>query len=364
MSTEFLDLQWFAAEDEGRTEQPSEHKLREARQEGRVAKSQEISSALVMLLAVVCIMILAPWLFKNFIEIIRFYFLRCTTPELNSSLIRAFYHYYIKMVSPIAIITVLAAIIANVIQNKGFIFSTKPIQPKFSKIIPRFGEYFKKTLFSFEGAFNVFKSLLKIVIIFLLAFIIIKSELPKLLSLLNVDLWAGVSYIAKMTAKILIWAAVIFLAISIPDYLVQRRQFLESMKMTKQEVKEEFKTFEGDPLIKGKLRSFMHELLTGNLREEVANADVVITNPTHFAIAIKYDSTTMPGPMVTAKGQDLLAQRIKAIAKENEVIMIEDRPLARALYAEVAIGDILPEKFYAIMATILRKVYTMQGREI
>lgn len=136
------------------------------------------------------------------------------------------------------------------------------------------------------------------------------------------------------------------------------------MKMTKQEVKEEFKTMEGDPLVKGRLKQFMRELLQNSIRENVAKADVIITNPTHFAIAVLYDREVMQGPMVTAKGQDELAQQIKRLAQENDVPMIENRPLARALYAQVEIGDIIPEEYYTVLATILGKVYAMKGKKI
>lgn len=366
MSTDLyrIDLQWFAAEDEGRTEQPSDYKLRKAREEGRIAKSQEINSALVMLLPVLTVIILAPRLFRQSVEIIRFYFERCTEAELDGLLVRAFFHYFIRMVTPIALAALAAGIAGNIIQNRGFIFSLKPIEPKFSKIVPRLGNYLRKTLFSFEGAFNVFKSLLKVAVIFIAAYITIKDDLPQLLSLLNVNLWKGITHIAFMAAKILVMSAVIFLVIAVPDYLVQRWQFMESMKMTKQEVKEEFKTMEGDPLVKSRLRQFIRELMQANIRDNVAKADVVITNPTHFAVAVLYDKEVMQGPMVTAKGQDLLAQRIKEIAKENDVPMVENRPLARALYAEAEVGDIIPESYYTVLATILGKVYTMKGKKI
>ncbi len=362
--SEDLDLQWFAAEDEGRTEDPSEHKLRKAREEGRVAKSQELSAALVMLFPTIALIILAPWLFTNFLEILLYYFQISTTAEINASLAYGFFYYLIRMVTPIVITAIIGAILANLIQNRGFIFSTKPIEPKFSKIIPKFGEYFKKTMFSFEGVFNIFKSILKVVVIFIASYTVISSDLPTLLSLLDQNLWQGITHIAQMAAKILLIATFIFMGIAIPDYLVQRKQFIDSLKMTKQEVKEEYKTLEGDPLVKSKLKQFMRELLQNSIRENVAKADVIITNPTHFAIAILYERDTMQGPMVTAKGQDELAQQIKRLATENDVPMIENRPLARALYANVEVGDIIPETYYTVLATILSKIYAMKGKTI
>ena len=360
-----IDLQWFAsAEEEGRTEKPSERKLKKAREEGQVPKSPELSGALVLLFPVLVLILLAPVMFKGFIQIIRFYFDRCITLELSDKVLFAeFLNSVVKMVLPISVTAIVAGVAANLIQNKGFIFTTKTIQPKFSKIVPKFGEYFKKTLFSFQGVFNIIKSIVKVAIIFISAYILIKNDLPYLLNLINTSLWKGIVHIAWMTAKLLIISSVIFLVIAIPDYLVQRWQFMEQRKMTKQEVKDEFKEDEGDPFVKGRLRQYMHQLMMQNLPSTIAKADVVITNPTHYAVAIEYDSTKMPGPMVSAKGEDGLARRIKALAAEHDVPMIENRPLARALYAEVEIGQIVPENYYQALAVILTKVYNMKGKK-
>lgn len=363
---DFFDLQWFAsAEEEGRTEKASEHKLRKAREEGRIAKSQEISAALVMLFPVIALVILAPWYLKKFIEILRFFFDRCTSPEVDlGSFAYMFFRSMITMILPLGIIAMISGVLANIVQNRGFIFSTKPISPKFSKILPKFGEYFKKTLFSGQGAFNVLKSIVKVAFLFTMAFILIKNDLPKLLALSNVNMWQGISHVAGMVAKLLIIAALFFLVIAIPDYLVQRHQFMESMKMSKQEVKEEYKNLEGDPFVKGRIKQYIRDLMSQNMSQHVAEADVIITNPTHYAIAIKYDREIMQGPMLTAKGVDSVAHRIKEIAKEHDVEIIENKPLARALYAEVQIGDIIPEAYYQVLAIILGQVYKMRAEKV
>lgn len=359
-----IDLQWFAsAEEEGRTEEPSEHKLRKAREEGRVAKSTEVNGALVLLLPVIAIIILAPWIFNSCVEIIKFYFDRCVSAELtDSALVAAFYNYFIKLVLPIGLTAMVAGVIGNIVQTKGFLFSTKPIEPKFSKILPKFGQYLKKTIFSMEGAFNVFKSLFKVVILFVASYIIISSDLETLLSMMDVSLWSGICYIAKMAAKILLVAAVVFLGVAIPDYFVQKKQFMESMKMTKQEVKQEYKDMEGDPLVKSRLRQQMRNLLYQNLPKAVSEADVVITNPTHYAVAVKYDKDVMQAPIVNAKGADEIAMRIKSLAKENNVEIVENKLLARELYTKVEIGDIIPEEYLQAMAIILAKVYKLKGK--
>ncbi|MBE6345573.1 MAG: flagellar biosynthesis protein FlhB [Spirochaetaceae bacterium] len=359
-----IPLQWFAsAEDEGRTEKPSETKLRKAREEGRIPKSQELTGALVMLIPVLVIIMIAPWLLTGFVQIIRFYIERCISSELTDpALAIEFFYVILRMVLPIALSAMVAAVAGNIIQNKGFIFTTKKIEPKLSNIAPKFGEFFKKTLFSFEGAFNVIKSIVKVVVLFIVAYVLIKNDLPQLLTLLNTNLWSGIVHVSWMTAKLLIISAIIFLIIAIPDYLVQRRQFIESMKMTKQEVKEEYKEMEGDPLVKSRIRQYMHQLMTQNLPSAVAKADVVITNPTHYAVAVEYDNSSMVGPMVTAKGADSIARRIREIASENGIPMVENRPLARALYAEVEIGEIVPENYYQALAVILANVYNMKGK--
>lgn len=359
-----IDIQYFAsAEDEGRTEKPSEHKLRKAKEEGRVPKSQEIGGALVLLLPVACILILAPWIFKNCVEIIQFYISRSCSMEITEPAVYiTFYYYFGKILLPIFGVSILAAICGNIIQTRGFMFTPKAISPKFNKLIPKFGEYFKRTLFSFEGCFNVIKSIVKVVIIFVVAFSLIKNNINQLLTLLETNLWMGIVFIAKLTGKLLIISACVFLAISIPDYLVQRHQFMESMKMTKQEVKQEYKDMEGDPLVKSRLRQQMRNLLYQNLPKAVSEADVVITNPTHYAVAVKYDKNVMQAPIVNAKGEDEIAMRIKSLAKENNVEIVENKLLARELYTKVEIGDIIPEEYLQAMAIILAKVYKLKGK--
>lgn len=354
MDFDEIDLQWFAAEDEGRTEEPSEYKIHKAREEGRVAKSMELCSSVVMLATVIVLVIAAPYFWRWMGEILVFYFTHINETEM---LQKRFYAHFLlnmaKMVLPLALIGIFAGVISNIAQNKGFIFSTKPIEPQFSKILPRFGQYLKKTLFSFEGGFNVVKSLVKVAAVAFSAFLIIRMDLPKILASLNAaNVYSAVGGICWTAARILISCSIIFLAVSIPDYFVQKRQFIESMKMTKQEVKQEYKEMEGDPDVKAHLQQAQRDLLQRNMPQQVAKSDVVITNPTHFAVALAYDSMKNDAPQVMAKGADELAQRIKAIAAENNVPIVENRPLARALYAETEIGDIIPSAYFSAIAAV------------
>lgn len=348
----------MAAEDEGRTEEPSEYRLEKARKEGRVAKSQEIGSSLVLLLTIVVLIFIAKWVLGQCIDIFTYYFSRCSNPDVtDGKLASVFFREYIKMILPTSLVAVVAGLIANIIQNKGFIFSWKPLEPKFSKIAPKFGEYFKKTVFSGRGLFNIAKSILKVAIIIIIAYILIKGDIPVLVEIVsNGQILPAVGKIARMAAKILIFVAVSFIAISIPDYFVQKREFMETMKMTKQEVKQEFKELEGDPEVKSRLMQMQRQLLQQNIPKAVSEADVVITNPTHFAVVLKYDTAVADAPMVTAKGEDEMAFTIRRFAKEYDKPIVENKPVARGLYTDTEIGDIIPEDYFKVISVIYSQI--------
>jgi flagellar biosynthetic protein FlhB len=361
-----IHLQWFAAEDEGRTEEPSEYKLRKAREEGQVPKSQDLVAAVGLLLTAVALAVMAPSMLSTLREmIVRFLKLSTESDITKDGALAAglFFRYFLRLMLPIALIGVVAALFGNILQV-GFLFTVKPITPDFKKIVPHFGQYLKR-VFSMEGLYNSAKSILKIAIIGVVSWIVVNGELEKLRNLFAAPFWSSVRLVATMMIKLIITVAVVLLALSIPDVLFQKRQFLERMKMTKQEVKEERKMHEGDPQVKGRLRERMRDLLTRNMAVNVPKADVVITNPTHFAVALEWDRESMAAPMVTAKGQDEMALRIKQIAKDAHVPLVENRPLARALYAETEIGQVIPEKYYQAIAAVLAHVYAMgdKGRD-
>lgn len=363
LALERMDLQWFAAEDEGRTEQPTEHKIEKAREEGKVAKSADVSSALVLLFSVVAIALLAGYLFETFASMVRFYYSRATEIDITRSGVAAdaFYNYFFSLLIPVASVAFVAAIAGNVIQV-GFLFTTKPITPDFNKIVPRFGKFIQRSFFGLEALYNLFKSMGKVIIIVLVAFLNVQANLVGITTTVQSPFLAGVSQISGIAFGILLQVAVILLFLSLFDFFFQRSRHIEQLKMTKQEVKEERKTYEGDPLIKSRLRRRMQELLTQNQIRKVPEADVVVTNPTHFAVALQYDRQRMEAPTLIAKGQDLVAQRIREVATEHQVPIVENKPLARALYAEVEIGDTVPEVYYRAVATILAHVYKMKRR--
>jgi flagellar biosynthesis protein FlhB len=358
-----IDLQWFAAEDEGRTEEPSETKIRKAREEGRVAKSQELVGAVGLLLPALLLVLLGPYYLRTLREMVVFFLSLAGNAVIASNggqVASAFFSYFVKLALPIALVAAAGAILSNLLQV-GFLFSLKPITPDFSKIVPRFGQYFKRTLFSVEGLFNQAKSVVKMAIIGFIAYSVIAAEMDKLRALFEAPFWPSVSYVFSLAMRLVIEVAMALLALSIPDLLFQRRQYTESLKMSKEEVKEERKQQEGDPMVKGRLRERMRELLARNMAANVPKADVVITNPTHYAVALEWDRERMAAPTVTAKGLDEVAQRIKRIAADNGVPLVENRPLARALYADVEIGDAIPEKYYQAIAAVLAHVYGAAG---
>ena len=360
----WIDLQWFAAEDEGRTEDPTDYKIRKAREEGRVAKSQDINAALVLLFPAGAFIFLSSFFLENCMEILRFFFLRCPQADIRSGMwFGIFVQYFLQLALPFALIASIAGAIANIIQNNGFLFSTKPIQPQFNRITPDFIRFFKRALFSAEGMFNFAKSLAKVVAIVFIAYVMIRANIPHFIELLSVSFIQAVFFIAGTAGKLLASAAFVLLVFAVPDYFFQRKQFIDSLKMTKQELKEEYKELEGDPQVKGRIRQQMQTILSQNAIRNVPKADVVITNPTHYAIAMQFDAKTMPASMVLEKGADAMALKIKEIAREHGVPLIENKPLARALYARVEIGDIIPEEYYRALSLVFAEVYTLNKKK-
>jgi flagellar biosynthetic protein FlhB len=355
-----IDLQWFAAADEGRTEEPTEAKIRKAREEeGRVVKSQELVGAVGLLLPALAILIMAPYLLRTFVEMLRFFLSRIAEldPSADSRLFGVFLMYFVRLALPILAVALVAALFSNIAQV-GFLWTTKPMAFKFSRVVPNFPQYFSKTIFSANGVFNFFKSIVKMAIIGGAAYVIVRSDIERILSLESAGVYFSLTTIATLAVKLLIVAALLLLVLSIPDYMFQRWQYRESLKMSLQEVKEERKTDEGDPHVKARLRARMRQLLSQNIAQNVPKASVVVTNPTHFAVALEYNFS-LYGPRVSAKGEDELAQIIKRIAREHDVPIVENKPLARALYAEVPLGETVPEKYWFVISEILKRVTTI-----
>ncbi|MDR2729690.1 MAG: flagellar biosynthesis protein FlhB [Treponema sp.] len=356
----FIHLQWFADDDEdapGRTEEPTEHKIQRLREEGQVVKSQELVGALSLLLPALLILFLAPYMLRNCVEMLVFFFTRVTEldPVKDRMIAGIFFRYFIRLVWPILTIALVSAIFSNIAQV-GVLFTVKPITPDLSRVLPRIGQYFRR-ITSVDGLYKFGISVVKMAIIGLTAYFLIRSDINKLLNLQKAGVWPGLTTVASLAIRMLIISALLMLVLAVPDYMFQRFRFRERNKMSRQEIKEEMRMYEADPQIQGRIRARFRDLLTQNIAVSVPKADVVITNPTHLAVALEYDSRYMQGPRVTAMGADEMAARIREIARENEVPLVENKPLAWALYRETNVGDIIPEAYYRTVAAILSKIW-------
>lgn len=357
-----MDLQWFAPEDEGRTEDPTEYKLRKAREEGKVAKSADLTSAIVLIFCISGLAAFGSGMIEGLRDMMIYFYSNAVeldpvnSPEAGIAALK----YFVKIALPLASVAFVAAFAGNVFQV-GLKFSAKPITPDPSKVVPKVGKWFTRSFMSTEAAFNLMKSIVKVAIIGGISFINIRMEFDRIVSFITMSFLEAFSITAGIAFRIMLEASIAMLIFAILDYRFQKKQHMDSLKMSKQEVKEERKMTEGDPLIKSRLRERMRDIMTRDMIRKVPEADVVITNPTHYAVVMQWDRAKMAAPMVTAKGQDNMAFRIRSIAKDSNVPIMENKPLARALYAEVEVGDSIPEQYYQAMAVILAEVYRMRG---
>lgn len=360
-----LNLQFFAKEGAGgeKTEPATEKKLSDARKEGQVAKSRELGQAMSLLALFIILKIWAGSMGHNFINTFRTNYTRMKEMTtlvggqisvkdfcrlLNSNILNM-----ALIVAPVLIAAVLIAVLVDVWQVK-WRPTTKPLRPKFSKINPISG--FKR-IFSKEKLIELLKSLIKIFLLGYLAWSTLKGQFSVLFALFDMDLMSAIKVIGDITINLGLKISAFYIVIGFADYGYQKWKFAEDMKMTKQEVKDEWKNAEGDPQIKGRQRQRMQEASRRRMMQAVPSADVVITNPTHFAVAIKYDVGVFDAPYVVAKGEDFLAARIKDRAAEAGVEIVENKPLARMLYYNVDLGAPIPPELYQTVAEILAAIY-------
>ena len=262
------------------------------------------------------------------------------------------------IIAPLLLIGFLVAFVSDFVQVKWHP-TAKPLQPKFSKLNPLKG--FQK-IFSVNSVVELIKSLAKIGLIVLICYNYLKGKEMLLLNLYDMGLMQAISLAAEIMIDLGIRIAAVYMIIALADFAYQRVKFKNDMKMTKQEIKEEYKQQEGDPQIKGQIRQKMREASRRRMMQDLPQADVVITNPTHYAVAIKYDPEVADAPVVIAKGEDYMAARIKEVAKENHIEIVENKPLARMLYANVDIGQVIPPELYQAVADVLAFVYHLKGK--
>ncbi len=364
------NLQFFAKDGPGgeKTEQPTAKKLNDARSEGQVAKSKEVANAFGMLSLFLILKLYLGTIGTSFIEYFNMVYRQMPdvikrfngrTPfEGLQVLIRSMMVQMLLLILPILLIGFAVAFICDYMQVK-WRPTTKPIRPKFSKLSPMKG--FKR-IFSAASLMELFKSILKLAVIGYVAYSYLKDRTGQILILYDIALNRAIGLIGEIVVDLGIRIAAVYMVIAFVDYKYQKWKFNEDMKMTKQEVKDEFKNAEGDPQIKGKQKQRMREASMRRMMQQLPEADVVITNPTHYAVAIKYDPDKYDAPYVLAKGEDYLAQKIKEVAKENNVEIVENKPLARMLYANVDVGGLVPPELYQSVAEVLAFVYHLKGK--
>ena len=356
-----IDLQLFSEE---KTEKATPKRRREAREKGQVAKSREVVSAILLLSMFWTIKLLSKYLYQNLsIVLNKFLTLYQYGEEFyKDGSIKSVLYYsvetYMRLMVPILFVAAAASLAANYLQV-GFLFTLKPLMPNLNKINPIEG--FKR-LFSKNSIVELLKAILKILLIGYFIYDFFRDNYRAIPSLLEMDLNNSITFIGDSIISIGIRASAVLLVLSLFDYGYQVWEFEKNLKMSKQEIKEEYKQVEGNPQIKSKIREKQRQLSLRRMMAEVPKADVIITNPTHLAIAIKYDSNIADAPYVIAKGKDLIAQRIKDAADINEIPIIENKPLAQALYKSIDIGEQIPEDMYQAVAEILAFVYSIKNR--
>ncbi len=363
-------LTLFASpEDEGRTELPTERKKRRAREEeGRVVNSVEINQTLVLAITIGLIFILAGYLTHTvgqfFIEIMNKISDADNTMNLNA--LPDIFLSIIFLITKTAGIILFAALIVGVginLAQTRFLFTTKKLKPNFKRIAPTWSNFKERVFVSPQNLMNLAKILFKMIIIAFLTFTIINGKRNELFNMINMELSQAMQVFFFIVLEMLAKVVIFLIIVSIFDYFFQRRQHIKSLKMTKHEMKEEFKEMEGDPLVKSKLQEMARNIVSRTMLKSVPEADVIITNPTHFAVALKYNNGDY-APTVTSKGADNIALKIKEIAKENDVEIVENKPLARELYYNVDIGEYIPEKLFYVVSKILGEVYRIRDEKI
>ncbi|MBE5906429.1 MAG: flagellar biosynthesis protein FlhB [Lachnospiraceae bacterium] len=363
------NLQLFAKDGPGgeKTEPATAKKLKDARDEGKVAKSKELDSAFQLLALFIVIKLLIGYLGNNLME--GFFGVYNRIPDIVNDSIGGFSNKQAMMLTsyglrhifwtvfPVFIVGVGITLVVSIIQVKWKV-TFKPMKPNFGKLNPLQGA---KKILSKDSLFELVKSIAKIGLICIIAYKNISNYQDELFILYEIELKQAIGLVGEIIIDTGLKISIFYIILGIIDYLYSKHKFNEDMKMTKQEVKDEFKNTEGNPEIKGRQRQVMRQASQRRMMANVPQADVVITNPTHLSVALKYDTEIASAPIVVAKGEDYVALKIREIAKENHVEIVENKPLARMLYANVEIDEQVPPELYQAVAEVLALVY--QKRE-
>ncbi|HBX23690.1 MAG TPA: EscU/YscU/HrcU family type III secretion system export apparatus switch protein [Desulfotomaculum sp.] len=347
-----------------KTEPPSPKKLSDARKKGQVPKSRDLSAALILLAALATIALTRDNIVLSMERLLLDYFRAGMTVGLPAeSLPYQGFWFLARMgtvLLPLFAVIMAMSVAANVAQV-GVMFSPQVLQPKMERLNPAQGI---KRIFSLRSLFELAKNLIKVIIVAAAVYLVIKSRLPEMLLIY----FKTPAQLIELIAEAMLIAAFTgggaFLVVSVFDLMFQRYEHTKNLRMTKQEVKDEMKQTEGDPQVKSWLRRRQREIIVNAIRREVPRATVVITNPTHLAVAVRYDEKEMPAPMVTAKGAGDLVQVMKRLARQNKVAVVENPPVARTLYKNVEVGQEIPMELYQAIAEVIAMVYKLKGKAV
>ena len=353
-----FDLQRFAEGD--KTEEPTAKKRRDARKKGQVARSQELNAAFVLLMGFFMLKLLWEYIYGNLAGYMTHIYSNLyvsTSTESISELFLGVMMLLAKTALPVMFSIMIIGLGINLLQV-GLVISTEKLEPKLDNLNPinGFGRIFSK-----RSLVELVKSIFKIIIIGFFIWLYVKDQIPYMPYFIYYDLGTSLEQIADIIFTLAFQIIAVIMVLAIADYAYQSWQTTQDLMMTKQEVKDEFKQTEGDPQIKGKIRQKQRQMAMMRMMQEVPKADVIVTNPTHLAIALMYKQG-MTAPVVLAKGQDIVAERIKNIAREHRIPILENKPLARALYESVQVGDIVPRELYQAVAEVLAHVYKLKHK--
>lgn len=353
-----------AQDDSQKTEEPTARKLSEARKKGQIAQSKEVANFATLLGMTFMVALLAPFMALQFhgslSRVIEHAALVHIDAASTGEILFDLTLDSLIALSPVFALFVVLALLANLSQS-GLLFTTDPITPKLEKLSPISG---LKRMFSLKSIVEFIKGVVKLSIVAAIAYVLLSPELDRAELLMSMDLVEILAEIQIMVIKLMIGVVAFMAVVAMADFVYQRYEFMKQMRMSRQEIRDEHKQSEGDPQVKARLRQIRMDRARRRMMSAVPKADVVVTNPTHFAVALKYDTETMAAPTLVAKGADAVALRIRDVANENGVPVVENPPLARALFAGVELDQQIPETHYKAVAQVISYVYRLKGRTL
>jgi flagellar biosynthesis protein FlhB len=350
-------------EDSGeKTEEPTPHKLREARKKGQIAKSKDLTAALLMLASFYTLKASGEYIWGKLTQILFMsfdFFASDFSASVAGFLLYNVMTIFLSAMAPLFAVNMLVAIILEALQT-GFLISFEPLEPSFEKLNPIEG---MKKFFSLKQYVELIKSVVKMTIVILIIYFAIKDEMIMILISQQMQMYQVMAFTGTIVMRVILRVGIFYFLIGILDYFYQRFEYVKGLKMSKKEIKDEYKRLEGDPMVKQRQRDAQRQMAQGRQMGAIPDADVVVTNPIHVAIAIQYSPNKMRAPRVVAKGRRLVAKEIRRLAELHQIPIIENPPLARSLYDVARVGDFVPPMFYKAVAEILAFVYNLKKKK-